>query len=117
MRKQTTVLTGCLAASAKYALSNYDGAISMARTYRYREYIAKVLQEEGPMATGQIMQKCIDHFKNPPTMQQLGNIMSKDKRFHKHGFETVTRDTTTRSYVTMVWAHVSLYEDAKTEAE
>jgi len=89
----------------------------MARTYRYREYIARVLQEEGPMATGQIMDKCIEHFKNPPTMNQLGNIMSKDKRFHKHGFETVQRDGA-RAYMTMVWAHVSLYEEtAESEEE
>ena len=87
----------------------------MARTKRYREYIARTLKEEGPLATGEIMEKMIDHFRDPPVMQQLVNILSKDKKIHRHGF-TRARGLS-GSYITMVWAHTSLYSNADSSEE
>ena len=53
------------------------------RTTRIREMVVKMLEENGEMNTRNIHDRINERMKWGATMNQIGNIMAKDKRFTK----------------------------------
>tara|TARA_B100001778_G_scaffold331587_1_gene336233 strand:+ start:1783 stop:2043 length:261 start_codon:yes stop_codon:yes gene_type:complete len=53
------------------------------RTTRIRQLVVKMLEENGEMNTRSIHDKINERMKWGATMNQIGNIMAKDKRFTK----------------------------------
>ena len=53
------------------------------RTTRLREMVVKMLEENGEMNTRNIHDRINERMKWGATMNQIGNIMAKDKRFTK----------------------------------
>ena len=53
------------------------------RTKRIRELVVSMLQENGEMNTRSIHDKSNERMKWGATMNQIGNIMARDKRFTK----------------------------------
>lgn len=56
---------------------------SMSRTKRMREQIVKLLQAEGKCNTRRVYEHVNDSSKWGATMNQIGNVLAKDKRFVK----------------------------------
>ena len=57
----------------------------MSRTRRLREEVRVLLEEVGAANTVEIFDHLNDRFRWGATMNQVGNIMSKDNRFSKVG--------------------------------
>ena len=57
----------------------------MSRTGRLREEVCKLLEERGTANTVEIFDHLNDRFRWGATMNQVGNIMAKDRRFSKVG--------------------------------
>ena len=55
---------------------------------KIREYIAKMLADDSKN-TGEILRAINQHFRHGTNSQILGNILSKDPRFMKIGWEYV----------------------------
>ena len=56
---------------------------SMGRTARIREQIVKLLEKEGKCHTRRIYEHVNDSSRWGATMNQIGNVLAKDKRFRK----------------------------------
>ena len=61
----------------------------MSRTKRLRAEI-ECLLKEGPANTVEIFDHLNDRFKWGATMNQLGNVLARDSRFSKVGFDEGT---------------------------
>ena len=72
------------------------------RTKRIRIKIAEYLKENGPQTTFAIQEHINDCFRHGTTSQQLGNCLSKDKRFKKVGFAT-RKGVLSGHYEVCVW--------------
>ena len=72
------------------------------RTKRLRETITKILEEEGPLATHQILEKCNSRLRHGTTSNQLGNVLSKRPEFKKVG-TTMRGGFLTGAYEVCVW--------------
>jgi|TARA_B100002052_G_scaffold271163_1_gene271870 hypothetical protein len=57
----------------------------MSRTKRLREEVKKMLTEKGEANTVEIFDHLNTRFSWGATMNQVGNILAKDKRFEKIG--------------------------------
>ena len=57
----------------------------MSRTRRLREEVLNLLEDIGTANTVEIFDHLNDRFRWGATMNQVGNIMSKDNRFSKVG--------------------------------
>ena len=57
----------------------------MSRTKRLREEVKKMLTERGEANTVEIFDHLNTRFSWGATMNQVGNILAKDKRFEKIG--------------------------------
>ena len=56
---------------------------SMGRTARIRQQIVKLLEKEGKCHTRRIYEHVNDSSRWGATMNQISNVLSKDKRFRK----------------------------------
>jgi hypothetical protein len=62
------------------------------KTMRLRKFVNEILDENGPMTTGEILDAYNQHSKFGTTMQQLGNVLSKCPEFIQVDFiETIGR--------------------------
>ncbi len=57
----------------------------MSRTYRLREAIRVLLEEQGTANTVEVFDHLNERFRWGATMNQVGNILAKDNRFEKVG--------------------------------
>ena len=57
----------------------------MSRTGRLREEVRTLLEERGSANTVEIFDHLNERFRWGATMNQVGNIMAKDRRFSKIG--------------------------------
>ena len=57
----------------------------MSRTYRLREAIRVLLEEQGTANTVEVFDHLNERFRWGATMNQVGNILAKDRRFAKVG--------------------------------
>ena len=62
-----------------------SGGILMSRTRRLREEVLSLLEGKGTANTVEIFDHLNERFRWGATMNQVGNIMSKDSRFSKVG--------------------------------
>ena len=62
----------------------------MSRTRRLRAEVLSLLEERGTANTVEIFDHLNDRFRWGATMNQVGNIMAKDSRFSKVGFDEGT---------------------------
>jgi len=56
------------------------------KTMRLRKFVNEILEENGPMTTGEILDAFNEHSKFGTTMQGLGNVLSKCPEFVQVGF-------------------------------
>ena len=61
--------------------------LSMSRTKRLRGALVEYLAEAGPANTSQIYDHINSRFRWGSTMNQLGNVLARDARFIKSGFD------------------------------
>ena len=61
--------------------------LSMSRTKRLRGALVEYLAEEGPANTSEIFDHINSRFRWGSTMNQLGNVLARDARFIKSGFD------------------------------
>ncbi|MDP7000772.1 MAG: DUF3860 domain-containing protein [Candidatus Poseidoniaceae archaeon] len=59
----------------------------MSRTRRIREAVRDYLDNHGEANTNEIYQHINQRFRWGATMSQLGNVLARDKRFAKAGFD------------------------------
>jgi hypothetical protein len=59
----------------------------MSRTKRLRSAVHEYLDEQGEANTSQIYEHINNRFRWGATMSQLGNILARDVRFKKSGFD------------------------------
>ena len=57
----------------------------MSRTFRLREAIRVLLEEQGTANTVEVFDHLNERFRWGATMNQVGNILAKDRRFAKVG--------------------------------
>ena len=62
----------------------------MSRTGRLRNEIAQFLEANGVSNTSQILDHVNQRFRWGATMNQLGNVLARDRRFVKVGFDEGT---------------------------
>ena len=62
----------------------------MGRTTRLRSEIAEYLSTEGRANTNEILEHVNSRFRWGATMNQLGNVLARDRRFTKVGFDEGT---------------------------
>ena len=62
----------------------------MGRTGRLRNEIAQYLEDNGESNTSQILEHINKRFRWGATMNQLGNVLARDRRFSKVGFDEGT---------------------------
>ena len=62
----------------------------MSRTGRLRNEIAQFLEANGVSNTSQILDHVNQRFRWGATMNQLGNVLARDRRFIKVGFDEGT---------------------------
>ena len=73
----------------------------MGRTTRLRNTIEKIFQEkakEGTFTSGEILAEVNKRTKHGSSMARISNILSKDKRFVKVGFLSVSNDMTSKGH-------------------
>ena len=78
----------------------------MSRTRRLREEVCILLEEVGSANTVEIFDHLNDRFRWGATMNQLGNVLARDSRFTKVGFDEGTDVGGFRMRV-CVWSKVS----------
>jgi len=61
--------------------------LSMSRTKRLRGALVEYLAEAGPANTSQIFEHINSRYRWGSTMNQLGNVLARDARFIKSGFD------------------------------
>ena len=61
--------------------------LSMSRTKRLRGALVEYLSEAGPANTSEIYEHINSRFRWGSTMNQLGNVLARDARFIKSGFD------------------------------
>ena len=61
--------------------------LSMSRTKRLRGALVEYLAEVGPANTSEIFDHINSRFRWGSTMNQLGNVLARDARFIKSGFD------------------------------
>jgi len=59
----------------------------MSRTRRLREAIKVLLEDKGSANTVEVFDHLNERFRWGATMNQVGNILAKDKRFEKVGHQ------------------------------
>lgn len=62
----------------------------MGRTTRLRSEIAEYLSTEGQANTNEILEHVNSRFRWGATMNQIGNVLARDRRFAKAGFQDGT---------------------------
>lgn len=62
----------------------------MSRTQRLRSEISTYLEEVGEANTSAILDHVNQRFRWGATMNQLGNVLARDRRFVKVGFDEGT---------------------------
>jgi len=78
----------------------------MSRTGRLRNEIAQYLEDNGVSNTSQILDHVNQRFRWGATMNQVGNVLARDRRFEKLG---ITEGTTMAGFRERVciWALVA----------
>ena len=78
----------------------------MSRTARLRNEIAQFLEANGVSNTSQILEHLNRRFRWGATMNQVGNVLARDRRFEKLG---ITEGTTMAGFRERVciWALVA----------
>ncbi|MAK96122.1 MAG: DUF3860 domain-containing protein [Candidatus Thermoplasmatota archaeon] len=78
----------------------------MSRTARLRNEIAQFLEANGVSNTSQILEHVNRRFRWGATMNQVGNVLARDRRFEKLG---ITEGTTMAGFRERVciWALVA----------
>ena len=62
----------------------------MSRTRRLREAVLVLLEEKGTANTVEVFDHLNERFRWGATMNQLGNVLARDNRFSKVGFDEGT---------------------------
>lgn len=62
----------------------------MSRTQRMRSEIAEYLGDVGEANTTSILDHINNRFRWGATMNQIGNVLARDRRFTKVGFDEAT---------------------------
>lgn len=60
----------------------------MSRTTRLRTAVHEFLTDRGEANTSEIYEHINDRYRWGATMSQLGNVLARDRRFAKAGFES-----------------------------
>lgn len=78
-------------------------ATSMAnRHVKLLNLIVKTLEQNGPMSTPSILEFVNSTTRHGTTMNELGNVLAKNKEFQQHGM-TWTRSLMGGRYEVRVW--------------
>ena len=78
----------------------------MSRTARLRNEIAQFLEANGVSNTSQILEHVNRRFRWGATMNQVGNVLARDRRFEKLGITAGTTMAGFRERV-CIWALVA----------
>ena len=71
----------------------------MSRTARLRNEIAQFLEANGVSNTSQILEHVNRRFRWGATMNQVGNVLARDRRFEKLG---ITEGTTMAGFLSLI---------------